>query len=203
MEACGGAHEVASGVERDAALGLRLLELGDGGEMAIGQGSVAQAPEMFGGVEFGRVGRQEEQVDMLGHLDPGTGVPAGAVEHEHDLFARPRAHLARERGQLSGEELHAHASGQEPDGAPRGRMDQARQVAPRIAMLDRGQGALAWKSPDALENGLQANAVFVERPGLDLGVREGRRDLAEERAEPPLKAACAAASACTWRGRGT
>lgn len=82
-------------------------------------------------------------------------------------------------------------------------MDDARQVAPLIAVLDWGQGSLAGEGPDALEDGLESDAVLVEGPGLDLRPGEGGCDLAEERTEPPLKAACAVASACTCRGRGT
>ena len=44
---------------------LNVLQLLDSGELAIDQGGVGQRPEMFSGLELGRVGREEEQVDML------------------------------------------------------------------------------------------------------------------------------------------
>jgi hypothetical protein len=46
---------------------LYLLELVERGEMPVDEDSIGEWPEMFGGLEFGRIRREEEQVDMLGH----------------------------------------------------------------------------------------------------------------------------------------
>jgi hypothetical protein len=172
-------------MERDAALRLGLLQVRDGGEVAVGQRGVGEPPQVLGRVELGRVGRQEEQMEMLGHLELGAGMPARAVQDEHDLFARPSAHRLGEGRQLSREQFDAHARRQIPDGAAGGGVDEARQIAPLVAMVDRGQRALAGEGPDALPDRFQANAVLVSRPELDLGLREGGSDLAEQRAEPP------------------
>ncbi len=54
--------------------------------------------------------------------------------------------------------------------------------------------------------GLQPDAVLVRRvggPELDLAVGEGGGDGLDDRADLFLKAACCAASARTWRGRGS
>ena len=42
---------------------------------------------MLGRLEFGRIRRQEEQVDMVGHTQALGAVPARAIQHEHDLLA--------------------------------------------------------------------------------------------------------------------
>jgi hypothetical protein len=70
-------------------------------------------------------------------------------------------------------------------------------------MLDRGEGTLLIQTPHLVEDGLEPDAVFVDRPQLDPRVRERGRHLAYERAELFLKRACAAGSAWMWRGRGT
>ena len=67
MEQRGGANAIGLALERGAVGQLRLFELLDGLEMAVVEGRVGQRPEMLGGLEFGGIGRQEEQVDMVGH----------------------------------------------------------------------------------------------------------------------------------------
>jgi hypothetical protein len=51
-----------------------------------------RAQEVLGRVELGAIGRQEEEVDMVGPPPPQARVPAGPVHHEHDLLARAGAH---------------------------------------------------------------------------------------------------------------
>lgn len=50
-------------------------------------------------LEFGRVGRERQQVDMVGDVVGdaqvgAAGFPTGPVEDEHDLFVWPYADLA-------------------------------------------------------------------------------------------------------------
>ncbi len=105
-------------------------------------------------------------------------------------------------GEFGFEERDTHAGGQMKDRAARGGMDKADEIAPLVAVLHGSEGTLPVETPDLVQDRLEPDAVFVDRPELDLRVREGGRDLAEERAELFLKASCAAGSACTWRGRG-
>ncbi len=86
VEQGGGADEVGPRLKGDAACGLGVLKVVDGGEMAVGERGVGERPEMLGGLQFGRIRRQEEQVDMLGDAQFAAGVPAGAVQDEHDLL---------------------------------------------------------------------------------------------------------------------
>lgn len=65
-----------------------------------------------------------------------------------------------------------------------GGMDEAHQVEPLIAMLDRRVRALAGKGPDLLEDGLQADAVLVQRPRLDRRPRMGSGHITAQLADP-------------------
>ena len=44
----GGAHEIATGLEGDTAGRLDVLQLLDGGEVAIDQDGIGEGPQMFG-----------------------------------------------------------------------------------------------------------------------------------------------------------
>jgi len=63
-----------------ASLGEVLGEVFEGRQAGVDDGLVGQRPEPFGGLEFGGVGRQEEQDETLGRFDPLGPVSAGVVE---------------------------------------------------------------------------------------------------------------------------
>ncbi|HEV8190845.1 MAG TPA: hypothetical protein VGP82_05090 [Ktedonobacterales bacterium] len=88
-------------MEGDAARGLGVFELIDGGEMAVGQGGIGQRPQMLSRLELGRIRREEEQVDMVRHAQLDARMPAGAIQDEDDLLGGSSAHLARELGQFN------------------------------------------------------------------------------------------------------
>lgn len=129
-------------------------------------------------------------------------MPPSSIQHEHDLLVWSRSYLTRKCREFGLKEGDVHRGRQMEERAPRGRMDKAHQVAPLVAVLDRSQRALAIETPHLVQDGFQADAVFVGGPELDLRLGEGARDLAEERADLFLNASCSAGSACTWRGRG-
>jgi len=62
-------------------------------------------------------------------------------------------------------------------------MHEADDVAPFIAMLDRSDGALAGKRPDPLQNWLEPDPVFVNRPELDGRLGIGCRHRAQQRTQ--------------------
>ena len=186
---------------------LRVFELLDRGEMAVDEDRVGQRPQMFGGLQFRGIRRQEEQVDVVRYppVDAG-GFPAGAVQHQHNLLGGTGSHLAGERGALNFKHRNADGGwqiGQMEDGPTRGRMDKADQIAPGEAVLDAGHGSLAPWGPDAAQQRFQADAVLIGRPQFDLRVREGGRDGPYARADLFLKFACCSASVSACRGRGT
>jgi hypothetical protein len=81
VEAGGRTDQVAATLEGGAAGALRVFQVVDGGEMAVEEAGIGQRPQMLSGLEFRRVRWEEEQVDVVGHLQPGAGMPARAVEH--------------------------------------------------------------------------------------------------------------------------
>ncbi len=87
MEASGRADAVGLGLERGVVGQLGVFELLDAGEMPVDEHVVGQRPEMLGELELGRIGRirrQAQPVDVLGHARPEAGVPAGPIQHERD-----------------------------------------------------------------------------------------------------------------------
>jgi len=141
-------------------------------------------------------------MNMVRHAQLGAAVPASPVKDEHNLHGRTRADVARELGEFHRKERDADCRGEMEDGAARGGMHEAHQVAPRVAVFDRRDGPLAVETPDFMQDRLQADAVFVDGPQLDLRLVVRGRDRTQQRPQLFLKACCAAGSACTWRGRG-
>lgn len=139
---------------------------------------------------------------MLRHPQPQTGMPAGTVEDQYDLFVWAGADRLSKRSQFCFKERDGDGGGEVEDGAASRGLHKADQVAPLKAVLHWRERTLAVETPDLVEDRLQADPVFVDGPEFDLGVGEGGGDGLDERAEVFLKAACAWASACTWRGRG-
>ena len=168
-------------LERDAARELGVFQVLDGGEMLVDQRGVGKRPQVLGGLQFGRVRRQKEQVHVVRHPQLDAGVPAGAIEDQHDLLAGAGADLARELGELDFEERNAHRGGQVKDGATRGGMDETHQVAPFEPVLDGRGGPLADWRPDARQQRLQPDPMFVGGPHFDLSVGKRRGHRLHER----------------------
>ncbi len=59
-------------------------------------------------------------------------------------------------------------------------MHKADEIAPGEAVLHGGDGALANRRPDAAEQRLEANAMFVGRPQFDLSSGKGGGDLPQQ-----------------------
>ena len=70
------------------------------------------------------------------------------------MFAGAGTDLPREGGQLDFEERDTDGRGQVKDRAARGGMDEAHQIAPCEAVLHRGEGTLAVKAPDFVQDRL-------------------------------------------------
>jgi hypothetical protein len=93
-----------SGIKLATALGDGGAEFVERGDVPIDDRLIHQRPEMLGGLEFGRVGRQEDESDPLGDDQALGAMPAGIVEHEDDAALAPRAGLAGEAGEQFGKE---------------------------------------------------------------------------------------------------
>ena len=130
-------------------------------------------------------------------------MPAGAVEDQDDLLVWSCPCLAGKGREFRFKERDTHAGRQVEEASSRRRMDEAHQVAPGVAMLNRGDGPLPNRRPDAAQQRLEANAMLVRCPQFHRGVGKGSSDLAQQRPYLFLKASCAATSACTCWGRGS
>ena len=96
MEQRGGANALALTLEGGAAGKLGIFKGPARGEMPVDQARVGQRLYVLGGLQLGRKGRKDEQVDMLGHAQAHAGTPPLPIEHEHDLFVGIRTYLAHE-----------------------------------------------------------------------------------------------------------
>ena len=76
------------GLQRHTAGGLSVFQLLNASKMPIHQDCVGERPQMFGWLQFGRVRRQEEQVEMVGHTQALRAVPARTVQDQDKLLAR-------------------------------------------------------------------------------------------------------------------
>ena len=74
--------------ERHALFGEGVGEIVEGLEGRVGDRFVGRRPEPFGGLQFGRVGRQEAELEALWHHQLLGNVPAGIVEHQDDRILR-------------------------------------------------------------------------------------------------------------------
>src|SRR5262249_54449015 len=62
-----GANALRLALERGAVGQLHRVEHLDAREVTVDEGRVGQGPQLLSRLEFRRIGRQEEQVDMVGH----------------------------------------------------------------------------------------------------------------------------------------
>jgi hypothetical protein len=180
LEQRGGAHEITVGLQSDTALRLGVLQLVDGGEMPIHQHSIGEGPEMFGWLQFWRIGWEEEQMEVVWHAQALGAVPARAIQHEDNLLAGTRTNGLGKGSEFGFKEGHAHRRRRMKDCATGSGMDKADEIAPFVAMLDWGEWTLVVQSPDFAQDRFQANAMLVHGPQLDRRLREGRRHFAQQ-----------------------
>ena len=192
-----------SGIELVTALGDGGAEFVQRGEMPIGDRLIHQRPEMLGGLEFGRVRRQEDQSDPLGDNQTLGSMPAGIVEHENDAALAAGAGLTGEGGEQFGEEGLREAAAEIPERLAAGRLHEGGDVQPLVAVVAEGDRPLADGRPNPAADRLQAKAVLVLCPDLDRPIGMRRLGRSDSGIEPPLKAArCSGVAARGCRGRG-
>src|SRR5262245_52515101 len=113
-------------------------------------------------------------MDMLRHAQLQATMPAGAIQHEHDLLGGTDADLAGTGGSLDFKEGHADGGRQMKDWSPGRWMDEADEVAPREAMLHRSERALPVQTPDLVQDG-RSGQYDVRRPPRVQPAYAGRR----------------------------
>jgi hypothetical protein len=87
---------------------LGVLQVIDGGEVAIGERRVGEWPQMLCRLEFWRVGWEKQAVDVVGHAQTLGAVPPGPIQHEHDLLVWSCSYLTRESGEFGLKERDVH-----------------------------------------------------------------------------------------------
>ena len=167
------ANDLGLLLEGETALCLDRLQGGEVSESRVGERLVGQRPEMLGRLQFGRVGRQDEEVDALGDLDLFAGMPARPIEDEQDAFGEAYPHVPGEGGEDLPEEYRRDRGKQPPLGLPGRGMDKATDMEPLVALLNRSDRPLADRCPDPPDQGQQPDAMLVGGPELDLctGIR--------------------------------
>src|SRR5829696_10300345 len=86
-------------IENATALGDDVLEISKRREVVVGEWLVEDGPEVLSRLKLGRVWGQVGEPDPIRHSQVGRGVPAGAVEPEHDDALPSRPGLAGKQGQ--------------------------------------------------------------------------------------------------------
>src|SRR5260221_8070531 len=91
-----GADEVRPHLQVSTTSELDVFELLDAGEVTIDQHAVGHRPQVFNGLQFGRVRRQKEQMNMVRDTQAHAGgFPAGAADNENDLLGGTGPRLTR------------------------------------------------------------------------------------------------------------
>ena len=165
-----GVRSEGGGIELATALGDGGAEFVERGDVPIDDRLIHQRPEMLGRLEFGRVGRQEDEADPLGDDRALGSMPAGIVEHEDDAALAAGAGLTGEAGEQFGEEGLGEAAAEIPERLAAGRLHEGGDVQPLVPMMAERNRPLADGRPDPAADRLQAEAVLVLRPDLDRAV---------------------------------
>lgn len=168
-------------LEGKAALCLDLLQGGEVGEADIGERLVGQRPEVLGGLEFGGVGRLDEEMNAVGHLHLLAGMPAGAIKHQRQPLGRSCANILSKGSQHLAKDGRSDRGQEPPLGLPGGRPDKATDIQPLVALLDWGDGTLADGGPDPpnerQETGTRRRvSMLVGGPQFHTRRRMGRLD---------------------------
>src|SRR4051794_11428563 len=201
VEVCTEAELIA--IENEAALCDGSFEIGEGLEVLVCERLVEDRPQVLGGVQLGGVRGQVGGPYPTWHDQVRLGVPAGAVEPEHDDAIPSRPGLAGKQRQERGEERLGHPVRHIPEGLARGWLHKGGDVEPLVAVVAERDGPLAFGSPDPAQDRLQANAVLVRGPDLDRRVRVLCRFLGNDRGPLFLNASRSwGVAEAGWRGRG-
>lgn len=174
------------GLEVPAAFAEDRLQVIQRGEDAIGQWLVTQSPEALGWLQLGRVGRQEDQGQALRHDQFMAAMPAGLIEHQHDVDGWSDAHGRGKLRQRLAEQGCRDSGQEQPEGLAGEGMDEGVLIEPLVAGTAGRNGLLAAPVPDPPQDRLEAHPMLVHRPDGDPGIRSGLGHRAYLLGEPPL-----------------
>ena len=163
-----------------------------GGEDAVGKPVVAhELPDILLRVQFGALGRQGDESDIVGHLQPLGGMPSGLVEQDSGMSAR--FDVSGDLGQMPIHRLDVAPRQHEVGGFAFFRADRTENVG-------RGGPLIVWRrrpgaafGPAPRDLVLLSDARLVGEPDLDQADIEllFARDLPQDVWETFLKASMA------------
>ena len=157
--------------ECDATFADGVVEILDGVEVAIDEGLVDECPQVLSGLQLRAVGRLEYEPKAVGHRQVLRTMPAGIVDLQHDALLLAGADRLGEVGQHKLEISLGNVVGDVPHRGARRRLHEARHIQPLEAMMTERDRPLTDGRPHPAGDRLQADAMLVRRPDLDLGVR--------------------------------
>lgn len=117
---------------------LGVFQVLDGGEVLVDEGGVRQRPEMFGGLQFRGIGREEQQMEVIRDPQAQAGMPPRPIKDQDDLLVGTGSDLAGELCQFHFKQGNADGGGQMKERSTRGRMDKANDGSARRS------GAAPW-----------------------------------------------------------
>jgi hypothetical protein len=118
--------------EIDAARFDDGLQIVDCVEVFVDDWFVDKAPQAFGGLEFGTVGRQVDEPYAFGDIEAGLAVPSGIVENEDDDALAAPAALPGEGVEQRLKHRLGHAVANIPDRLAAGRRDEGGDIELRV-----------------------------------------------------------------------
>jgi hypothetical protein len=160
----------------------------------IGELVAAQTgPDIFNRIEFGRIGRQADESNVVGHFEGGSCVIAGAVEDECSMGVR--IDLAADFGKKHG---HGFGIGRRQDESSGGtplRTDGPENIGPFVTPV----AGCAWPCsplrPDPRQRALLADARLILEPDFDwLALGMVWEFVGNRRGKVFLNVSCAASS---------
>ena len=90
------------------------FEIGESIEGLVGDALASERPQVLGRLEFGTVGRQEDEAKTFGDPELGADVPPGAIEHEENELLGAGARRPREVREDLGKEIGVDRRADEP-----------------------------------------------------------------------------------------
>src|SRR3954466_15904866 len=190
-------------IEASATVCDDAFQIGEVLEVLVGERLIQNRPEVLSRLKVGRVRGQVGEPDALRHDQVRFGVPAGAVEPEHDDAIPSRPGLTGKQRQEPCEERLGHPLRDVPKGLARGRLDEGGGVQPLVPGLTQRDRPRTFGRPHPPDDRLQPEAVLVGGPDLDRLVRVLSARLSDGLLELFLNASrSSGVAAAGWRGRG-
>lgn len=139
-------------------------------EDAVGEPVVAdELPDVFGWVEFRRLGRQGQDGDVVGQAELFRGVPAGLIKDEDGMCAG--IDCGADLGEMGVHRLGVAPRQDQADSLTFLRTDGAEDAGPFGAQILWGAGPRAALGPAAGDLVFLADPSFVLVPNFDFHLR--------------------------------